>query len=88
MTFSSLLYVFLCKKAPAANSWRLGFSYNKKGMIGPEGAIMPNSLYPSGSLDQLPHFASPVKESAVISSVMVVLYPFLLHTVKPGKYRH
>ncbi len=43
---------------------------------------MPNSLYPSGSLDQLPHFASPMKESAVISSVMVVLYPFLLHTVK------
>ena len=44
---------------------------------------MPNSLYPSGSLDQLPHFASPMKESAVISSVMVVLYPFLLHTVNP-----
>ena len=48
---------------------------------------MPNSLYPSDSLDQLPHFASPMKESAVISSVMVVLYPFLLHTVKPGVKR-
>ena len=49
----------LCKKAPAASSWRLGFSYNKKGMIGPKGAIMPNSLYPSGSYEWLPHFAVP-----------------------------
>ena len=84
-SFSSVFYV---KRHPLQVAGALDFRITKKARPVPKRAqscLILCILPATGSAAAL--CCSQCRGSAVISSVMMVLYPFLLHTVKPGVKR-